>query len=57
MLELMILIGIGKGNSAEHKHYWTKKDIYNLAEKSGFVVEKYAKFQLGFNQSAVFKHK
>jgi len=57
MLELMILTGIGKGDSTEHKHYWNKKEIYNLAEKSGFVVEKYTKFQLGFNQLAVFKHK
>ena len=55
-LDLMRLIGI-KGDSIEHKHYWNKKEIYNLAEKSDFVVEKYAKFQLGFNQLAVFKYK
>ncbi len=57
ILKLTALIGINKEDLAEHKHYWTKKDIYNLAKKSGFVLEKYTKFQLGFNQLAVFKHK
>ena len=47
---------LDRENIREHKHYWSKKEIYDLAEKSGFVVEKYAKFQLGFNQLVVLKH-
>jgi 2-polyprenyl-3-methyl-5-hydroxy-6-metoxy-1,4-benzoquinol methylase len=58
VLEFMAFIGIvGKDNIAEHKHYWSRKEIYKLAEDSGFVVEKFRWFQLGFNQFAIFKHK
>lgn len=58
VLEFMALVGIiDKASIAEHKHYWRKKEIYTLAEKSGFVIKKYKKFQLGFNQSAVLEHK
>ena len=56
ILELGAMIGIEKQNIAEHKHYWTKGDIYSLAEKSGLTVEKYAQFQLGLNQMAIFKN-
>jgi len=48
---------VDKENIAEHKHYWNKKEIYNLAKKTGFVVKKYKKFQIGFNQLAIFEHK
>lgn len=58
VIELMAFIGIiDKGNIAEHKHYWNKKEIYNLAKNSGFTVKKYKKFQMGFNQLAIFEHK
>jgi 2-polyprenyl-3-methyl-5-hydroxy-6-metoxy-1,4-benzoquinol methylase len=58
MLEFLAWIGfLDKGNIEEHKHYWNKQDIFNLAEKTGFRVEKYGRFQLGFNQYALFKHK
>jgi len=56
--DLMAFIGaIDKDNIAEHKHYWNKKEIYNLAEDGGFIVKKYKKFQMGFNQLAIFEHK
>ena len=58
VLELMAFIGVVNRESiAEHKHYWRKKEIYSLAESSGFVVKKYKKFQMGFNQLAIFEHK
>ena len=58
ILEFMAWLGIlDKENIAEHKHYWSKEDIYILAEKTGFKVEKYKKFQSGVNQLAVFSHK
>lgn len=58
MLELMALLGIiDKINLSEHKHYWNKKEIYTLAEKSGLIIKKYKKFQLGFNQLAILSIK
>ena len=58
ILNFMARIGLAdKENIAEHKHYWTKKEIYNLAQETGFIVEKYKKFQIGFNQLAILKHK
>ena len=57
LLEALASIGVlEKENIAEHKHYWSKDEIYELAERSGFVVKEYRQFQLGFNQSAVFVH-
>lgn len=56
VLELMVIVGLAdKDNIAEHKHYWNKKEIIDLAQKTGFSVIKYKRFQLGFNQFAVFK--
>jgi cyclopropane fatty-acyl-phospholipid synthase-like methyltransferase len=58
ILEFLAWIGLlDKGNIREHKHYWNKQEIGQLAEKSGLAIEKYRKFQLGFNQYAVLKHK
>ncbi len=55
ILNLMTHIGLAdKENIAEHKHYWNKKDIFDLAEKTGFTIKKYKKFQFGFNQLAIF---
>ena len=58
LLAFMAFIGIlDKKNIAEHKHYWSKKEIYDLANKTGFVIKKYKKFQVGFNQLAIFEDK
>jgi len=58
ILNFMACIGLAdKENIAEHKHYWTEKEIYDLAEKNGFAIIKYKKFQFGFNQLAIFEHK
>lgn len=57
-LEFMAFIGVlDKKNIAEHKHYWSQEELYDLADKSGFLVKKYKKFQIGFNQLAIFEHK
>lgn len=57
VLEFLAFLGlVDKENIDEHKHYWSKKEIFSLAERSGFCVVKYNKFQFGFNQLAIFKH-
>lgn len=57
-LGLMALMRIiDRKSIAEHKHYWNKKEIYDLAERTGFIIKRHEKFQLGFNQLAVFTHK
>jgi len=54
LLELMAFLNLlDKHNIREHKHYWTKEDICNLAERNGFTVKAYKKFQWGFNQMAI----
>lgn len=58
ILNFMVRLGLAdKENIAEHKHYWNKKDLFNLAGKTDFAIKKYKKFQLGFNQLAIFEHK
>jgi len=58
VLEFMAFFRIvDKENIKEHKHYWSKNEIYALAETTGLILEKYEKFQLGYNQLAVLKHK
>jgi len=58
VLEAWAFLGIiDKQNIEEHKHYWSKKEIYDLAEKTGFVVKKFQRFQIGFNQSALLEHR
>lgn len=57
VLELLAYAGLlDKKNLGEHKHYWSKKEIFELAEKTGFVVTKFRTFQFGFNQLAVLEH-
>jgi 2-polyprenyl-3-methyl-5-hydroxy-6-metoxy-1,4-benzoquinol methylase len=57
ILELLAAIGIlDKQNIEEHKHYWDKKDIVDLANKNGFKVIEYKNFQLGFNQFVIMSH-
>jgi 2-polyprenyl-3-methyl-5-hydroxy-6-metoxy-1,4-benzoquinol methylase len=58
ILELLASIGIlDKQNIEEHKHYWDEKDIMDLANKNGFQLIEYKKFQIGFNQFAIMSHK
>lgn len=57
-LESWAFLGIlDKENIKEHKHYWSKKEIFQLASKTGFVVKKFKRFQLGFNQLVIFEHR
>lgn len=57
VLEILSRVGLtSRENILEHKHYWSKKDLFKLAESSGFKVKKYRKFQLGLNQYAIFEH-
>ena len=57
VLKTLAWIGLlDRQNIAEHKHYWTKKEIYELAAQSGLKIDSYSKFQLGFNQFASIKH-
>ncbi|MDB5202394.1 MAG: SAM-dependent methyltransferase [Ferruginibacter sp.] len=57
VLEMLAFTGIlDKANIAEHKHYWSRNELLTLASDSGFRVDKYEKFQLGFNQLALLKH-
>jgi 2-polyprenyl-3-methyl-5-hydroxy-6-metoxy-1,4-benzoquinol methylase len=56
ILEFMAFINIlDKENIREHKHYWTRKEIYDLAAKSSLQVKRYTRFQLGVNQLAVLE--
>ena len=57
ILELLAFFGIlDKKNIEEHKHYWNKKDLYKLAQDTGYKVKTYKKFQFGFNQYIVLTH-
>ena len=56
ILEVLSRAGVlSRENILEHKHYWSKKDIFDLAKKNGFTVTMYKKFQAGLNQLAVFE--
>ncbi len=58
VLELLSFFNIlDKKNIAEHKHYWNKKELYKLANETGFEVNKYKLFQIIFNQIVVLEHK
>jgi len=58
VLEFWAFLGvIDRGSIVEHKHYWSKKEIYQLANETGFVIKRFKKLQLGFNQLAVFEHR
>lgn len=54
VLELLAFMHVlDKQNIEEHKHYWNRKEIEYLAQKNGFIVQQYQKFQFGFNQIAL----
>ena len=58
ILDLMALTGLAeKDNIDEHKHYWNKKELLDLAQATGFIVQKYKKFQMGFNEFVIMEHK
>jgi 2-polyprenyl-3-methyl-5-hydroxy-6-metoxy-1,4-benzoquinol methylase len=46
---------LDRKNIIEHKHYWNKKELFSLAEKNGFSVKHYSRFQLGGNQLLVLE--
>lgn len=48
---------LDKQNIEEHKHYWNETELFDLAEKTGYEVVKYKKFQFGLNQYILLKHK
>jgi cyclopropane fatty-acyl-phospholipid synthase-like methyltransferase len=57
ILEILAFCNIlDKENIAEHKHYWNRKELSELAETNGFTVVDYKQFQLGFNQCMILKH-
>jgi len=57
VLELLAAVHLlDKQNIEEHKHYWSKEDLVKLAKESGFQVEGYQKFQIGFNQYMILKN-
>jgi 2-polyprenyl-3-methyl-5-hydroxy-6-metoxy-1,4-benzoquinol methylase len=47
---------LDKKNIEEHAHYWSRAEIEELARQNGFTLEKYKRFQFGFNQFAIFVH-
>lgn len=56
VLEFLAFLGfVDRDNIKEHKHYWTKNEIKKLAQETGFTIEKYKKFQVGFNQIVILK--
>jgi gentisate 1,2-dioxygenase len=58
LLELLAFLNLlDRHNIREHKHYWSREDIYKLAEQNGFTIIEYKKFQWGFNQMAVLVKK
>ena len=40
---------------ADHKHYWSRKDISELATRTGFGFANYSTFQLGLNSFAALQ--
>ena len=58
VLELLAFIGLlDKKNIEEHKHYWNKNELLQLAVDAGFKVKTFKRFQFGFNQFVIFYHK
>ena len=48
---------LDKENIEEHKHYWTKKELYQLAWTADLEVLEYRTFQMGFNQFVIMGHR
>jgi cyclopropane fatty-acyl-phospholipid synthase-like methyltransferase len=45
---------ISEPEIADHKHYYTRKDILDVANRNDFEMKYYTNFQFGFNCLAVF---
>ena len=53
-LEIMSRLGVtDRKNIEEHKHYWSKKELFELADNLDLKVRLYKKFQFGMNQLIV----
>lgn len=58
MLQLGSKIGLfNLKDFQEHKKHFSKKDLIDTLNQSGFQIEFYEEFEFGFNQLAVAKHK
>lgn len=44
---------ISEDSIREHRHYYNKQELLEMLDKYGCEIEKYGKFQLGFNQIVV----
>jgi 2-polyprenyl-3-methyl-5-hydroxy-6-metoxy-1,4-benzoquinol methylase len=54
VIDFLSFVGlIDKHNIDEHKHYWSKKDVQNLADGAGLKLSSHKYFQGGCNQIAV----
>lgn len=56
LLDIMSMIGLtDRANIKEHKFYWNKDSLKELAYKTGFEIMEYKKFQFGLNQLCVMR--
>jgi 2-polyprenyl-3-methyl-5-hydroxy-6-metoxy-1,4-benzoquinol methylase len=56
VLELISRVGIANKESiADHKHYFTKKELASIAQDVGFVDVNIKNFQFGFNRLLIAK--
>lgn len=56
LLEILAKLGIiNKGEIADHKKYYSKNDITELAHKNKLKLISYKLFQLGFNSEIIFE--
>lgn len=56
VLECMAALRIiNREEILEHKHYYTKQEIYGIMEDCGFIYDHYKKFCFGMNSMAVGK--
>ncbi len=54
VLEFLAKINLlDRENIKEHKHYWSKEELFNLAKKVDLDISHYKKFQFGLNQIIV----
>lgn len=54
VLEFLAKINLLDGeNIKQHKHYWDKEELIDLAKKADLNINHYKKFQLGLNQIIV----
>jgi len=39
----------------DHKHFWTDAELANILNRTGFIIDHFEKFQLGFNRLIIAK--